>query len=371
MSVWSGIAAAGVAIALALAVFGQPMWEWRLDTTQAREVWQYGVFSVHHEVYNKTSGQTVTQDYSYADLAASQSNMTHVFGEFAQFFLLGTIAAFGGVALSALSYWKRIRGIFAGLAFLGACASVLYATFVMVFSLPGAATADLPRFGGGIPAFQGQTYDPATGTVLAWTPLAGWVLAIVAGLALAWASSDVWHLAPITKASLTRAAKSAPVMKAVEVPRPLPPPPPTEFVVEVPPEPMIEEVFLIGQNGLLIKHMSRSLMSDKDRDVVGSMISAISSFVREAFSERDGEVHEVTLGDHRFVMCNDNGLVAAVLVKAGQTDDVVHRLRHLLAVLQDRYGARLVHWSGETIEGIEDELSVLWQPYHVPPPPAV
>src|SRR6266568_3245469 len=356
MSVWSGIAAAGVAIALALAVFGQPTWEWRLDTTQAREVWQYGVFSVHHELTNKTSGQTVTQDYSYADLAASQPHTAQVFGEFAQFFLLGILASFGGVALSAVSYWKRIRGIFAGLAFLGACASILYATFAIVFTLPGAATADLPTLGSGIPEFRGQTYNPSNGTLLAWTPLTGWVLAIVSGLALAWASSDVWHLAP--------------VKKAVEVPLAPPPPPPTEFVVEVPPEPMIEEVFLIGQNGLLIKHMSRSLMSDKDRDVVGSMISAISSFVREAFSERDGEVHEVTLGDHRFVMCNDSGLVAAVLVQAGQTEDIVHRLRHLLAVLQDRYGARLMHWSGETIEGIEDELSVLWQPYHVPPPPA-
>src|SRR6266566_1514076 len=369
MSVWSGIAAAGVAIALALAVFGQPTWEWRLDTTQAREVWQYGVFSVHHELYNKTSGQTVTQDYSYADLAASQPRMAQVFGEFAQFFLLGIIAAFGGVALSALSYWKRIRGIFAGLAFLGACASILYATFAIVFSLPAAATMDLPSLGP-IPAFQGQIYDPATGTLLAWTPLAGWVLAIVSGLALAWASSDVWHLAPVKKAAPVRAAKPTPVMKAVEVPLAPPPPPPTEFVVEVPPEPMIEEVFLIGQNGLLIKHMSRSLMSDKDRDVVGSMISAISSFVREAFSERDGEVHEVTLGDHRFVMCNEAGLVVAVLVTAGETEAIVHRMRHLLTVLRDRYGERLAQWQGEPIEGIEDELEVLWDPYHLPPPPA-
>src|SRR6266568_3323147 len=248
MSVWSGIAAAGVAIALALAVFGQPTWEWRLDTTQAREVWQYGVFSVHHELTNKTSGQTVTQDYSYADLAASQPHMAQVFGEFA---------------------------------------SILYATFAIVFTLPGAATADLPTLGSGIPEFRGQTYNPSNGTLLAWTPLTGWVLAIVSGLALAWASSDVWHLAPVKKAAPARAPKLTPVMKAVEVPLAPPPPPPTEFVVEVPPEPMIEEVFLIGQNGLLIKHMSRSLMSDKDRDVVGSMISAISSFVREAFSERD------------------------------------------------------------------------------------
>src|SRR5947199_8153020 len=90
---------------------------------------------------------------------------------------------------------------------------------------------------------------------------------------------------------------------------------------------MIEEVFVIGSNGLLVKHMSRTLMTDKDRDVVGSMISAISSFVREAFSERDGEVHEVSLGDHRFVMWRDRGIVLAVLVSSCGTDDLVSRLR--------------------------------------------
>jgi hypothetical protein len=117
--------------------------------------------------------------------------------------------------------------------------------------------------------------------------------------------------------------------------------------------------------------MARSLMTDKDRDVVGGMISAISSFVREAFTERDGEVHEVTLGDHRFVMCSDSSLVLAVLVTVGETEDIVHRLRHLLAVLKDRYADRLESWQGAPLEGIEDELSILWEPYHVPPPPTV
>src|SRR6266487_1900809 len=374
MSVWSGIAAAGVAIALAVAVFGQPTWEWRLENAQVRDVWQYGLFSAHRERFNKTSNQLEeSRSYSYAELSASQPNMARAFGEFAQFFLIGMIASLGGVALTALSRWKGIRGTYAGVAFLGACASILYATFAIVFTLPAAATADLPSLGADTPDFRGEPCDPPTGTVLAWTPATGWVLAIVAGLALAWASSDVWHIASVKtakKGTPARAVELTPFTRASAVEPELPPPPPTEFVVEVPPEPVVEEVFLIGPNGLLVKHMSRSLMSDKDRDVVGSMISAISSFVREAFSERDGEVHEVTLGDHRFVMCNDSGLVAAVLVKAGQTEDIVHRLRHLLAVLQDRYGARLIHWSGETIEGIEDELSVLWQPYHVPPPPA-
>src|SRR5438046_10057336 len=110
-------------------------------------------------------------------------------------------------------------------------------------------------------------------------------------------------------------------------------------------------------------------MTVNGRAGVGSMISAISSFVREAFTERDGEVHEVSLGDHRFVMCNEAGLVVAVLVTSGQTEDIVHRLKHLLVVLRDRYGGRLAPWHGETIAGIEDELGALWNPYHPPPTP--
>ncbi|HYS99903.1 MAG TPA: hypothetical protein VEO20_04495 [Thermoplasmata archaeon] len=371
MSVWSGIAAAGLAIALAFVAVGQPTWEWRFDTAQLTEVWAYGPLSVHHTITNKTSGVVeVSRDYSYDQLAALQPHMAQAFGEFEMFFLLGLVAAFAGVALSFVSYWKKIRGIFAGVAFLGGCAAILYATFAVVFTIPPAATVDLTNMGGGIPEFRGQTYDPASGNLLAWTPLLGWGLAIVAGLALAWASSDLWHVAPVKKGHPLKAVAVPATQKPMHEVRPLPPPPPSEVVIDVPPEPVIEEVFLIGANGLLIKHMSRSLMSDKDRDVVGSMISAISSFVREAFSERDGEVHEVSLGDHRFVMCNESGTVVAVLVTAGQTEDIVHRLRHLLAVLQDRYGDRLSQWSGEAIEGIEDELSVLWDPYHVPPPPA-
>lgn len=369
MSVWSGIIAAGVAIALvSVVISSQPLWEWRLDTPQDREIWSYGVFSAHHSIYNLTTqNTTLSRDYAYDRLASLQPHMASAFAEFGQFIVFGLLAAIAGVVLSVLTVWKKLRGIFAGVAFLAACALTLYAAFVIVFTIPTAAGKDLYNLGRGIPQFMGQTVDPNTNTYLTWTPLLGWALAIGAGLAFAWASSDIWHIQSAKKAT------GAVVYSAQLVPKPvpaLPPPPlPVAPVIDVPAEPVIEEVFLIGSNGLLIKHMSRSLMSDKDRDVVGSMISAISSFVREAFSERNGEVHEVSLGDHRFVMCNDGGLVLAVLVTAGQTEDIVHRLRHLLAILKDRYGERFARWQGEPVEGIEDELGVLWDPYHLPPPP--
>src|SRR5216684_6025364 len=147
MSVWSGIAAAGVAIALAFVAVGQPLWQWQMDDPQHTESWTYSPFSAHHVFLNKTANTTTTQDYSYNALAASDPNMSAALAEFGTFFTLGLVAGFAGMVLSVLSAWKKLRGIFAGLAFVGACAAMLYVGFAIVLSLPIAATRDLPTLG--------------------------------------------------------------------------------------------------------------------------------------------------------------------------------------------------------------------------------
>ena len=374
MSFWSGLAAAGVAFALAIVALGQPVWEYeRIDPpSQTHETWAFSTIGATNKVVNATSGVTTWRNYSYDALAGltsgrAQPHVAKVFGDFQLLITLALIAGAGGLAAGAISKWKKVRGLYAGLAFLAPSALVLYAIFTIAFALPDAASQDVS---GNIRDFTANLRTPTGSLVEAWGPQMGWYLPIGCGLAFAWASSDFWHLRPERK---TTPVKAEATVRRVTPPspQPLPPPPDAEPAVVETPEPQIEEVFVIGSNGLLIKHMSRTLMTDKDRDVVGSMISAISSFVREAFTERDGEVHEVSLGDHRFVMCNEAGLVVAVLVTSGQTEDIVHRLKHLLAVLRDRYGERLASWQGEPMEGIEDELGVLWDPYHLPPPPAV
>jgi hypothetical protein len=367
MSVWSGVAAAGVAIALAFVAFGQPVWEYQRLDSASRETWDYRPFGASQTFYNNTTGVTTFRNYSYDQLAGlppgrSQAHVAKVFAEYQGFMLLGLIAGAAGIVLGVVSTWKKLRGIFAGLAFLIAAASILYAIFTIAFAIPDAAARDVSS---NIRDFSGSIRGSVSEV---WGQRTGWYVPMGTGLAFAWASSDLWHIRPAKK-SVPAKIEVAVEPAASQVLQAPPPPPPAEFTPVAPPEPVIEEVFVIGASGLLIKHMSRTLMTDKDRDVVGSMISAISSFVREAFTERDGEVHEVSLGDHRFVMCNEAGLVVAVLVTSGETEDIVHRLRHLLVILGDRYGERLVQWQGEPIEGIEDELGVLWDPYHLPPPP--
>jgi hypothetical protein len=368
MSFWSGVAAAGVAFVIAFVALGAPVWEYETRDTGGSESWSYGAFVAHQTVYDRASGITTFRNYSYDQLASlpagrAQPRMAQVFVEFQQLMIGSLVAASAGIVLALLSKWRRLRGIFAGFGFLAACALTLFAVFTIAFAIPVAASKD---FATTIPQISGGTLGgPSTAS---WRPWLGWYLPIGTGLGFAWASSDLWHVRPIKRRPPAKVEVT--VRMRPSIPVAAIPPPPTDGVPSTVPEPVIEEVFLIASNGLLIKHMSRTLMTDKDRDVVGSMISAISSFVREAFTERDGEIHEVSLGEHRFVMCNESGVVLAVLVTSGETEGLVHRMQHLLVVLRDRYGQRLSVWQGESFEGIEDELAVLWEPYHLPPPPA-
>lgn len=362
MSGWSGVVAGGLVLVLAFVVTAQPLWTWQHNTTTGADTWSYGIFGATNTTRAGTSNATSTY-FDYRSMTG-QPRMAAAFLEFQAWFLLAVVGAVAGIGLSIANVLRKLRGIFAAGALLGACAAILFGTLNLVLTIPP-ATVDLPAVGGQtVLQFEGQILSGGGGPnpTLAYGPGLGWYLALGVGLVLGFGASEMWSL-PIP-AKVSRAGRTP-----AEGTADLPPPPPVE-IVPTPEEPVIEEVFVIASNGLLVKHMSRTLMSEKDRDVVGGMISVLSNFVRDAFTERDaGRVQEVTLGDHRFVIANDRGLVAAALVSRGDLEDIKHRLLHLLACLHDRYGERLADWQGQSLRGIEDEIGVLWEPFFMPPPP--
>ena len=366
MSAWSGVVVAAVVLAVAIVAVGQPAWDWQRSTGGGYETWSYGLFSATHTVHNATSGGTSVTDVAYADLLG-QPEIASLFQTMQLAFLGMLAAAVASAGLSIATARRRLRGAFAGAALVAGCLLALLIPLYLVLKLPAAAAADLPPLNGApLSGFEGQMTLPQAGAgtiVVVWGPGLAWYILLVLALVLAFGATEVWSLKALPKLAARGAAVSAP--------QALPPPPPPEpRIAPVREEPILEEVFVIGSNGLLIKHMSRTLMSEKDRDVVGGMISVLSNFVRQTFSERDGgDVQEITLGAHRFILCNDSGVVVAVLVSRGATEDIVPRLRHLIALLVDRYGDSLGEWAGEPLDGIEDEIAVLWQPFFLPPPP--
>ena len=361
MSAWSGVIVVAVALVVAFVAVGQPAWEWHRSSGAGSETWSYALFEVTHTVRNGTTGTVTVTSYAYSNVP-DQPHLAALFADL-QYAFLGMIGAtLAAAGLSAATLRRRLHGAYAAVALLGGCLLSLVVPLQLVLGIPAAA-ADLPTVNAQpLTGFEGQIAFPqASGNslLILWGPALAWYVLLVLALVYAFGATEMWSLRPARKGI----AKPAAVAAVRDPPPPDPPAPPRE-------EPVLEEVFVIGSNGLLIKHMSRTLMSGKDRDVVGGMIGVLSNFVREAFGERDGgSVQEVSLGDHRFILCNDSGIVVAVLVTRGATEDIVPRLRHLIALLVDRYGDALENWGGEPLEGIEDEIAVLWQPFFLPPPP--
>src|SRR2546427_13270841 len=112
--------------------------------------------------------------------------MAKALAEYSQFFILSLAAGFAGIGLSVLSVWKKLRGLYAGIAFLASCASSLYASFAIVFTIPPAAKTNLRI---PVPQFLGQYAGGSFNTT--WPPLAAWVLLIGAALPFAWASAGL------------------------------------------------------------------------------------------------------------------------------------------------------------------------------------
>ncbi len=176
MSFWSGVAAAGVAFVIAFVALGEPVWEYETRDAGGSESWSYSAFVAHQTVYDSATGVTTFRNYSYDQLAGlpagrAQPNMARVFGEFQQLMIGSLVAASAGIALAIVSKWKRLRGIFAGFGFLGACALTLFAIFTIAFAIPVAASKD---FGTTIPQISGGTLGgPSTAS---WQPWLGWYL---------------------------------------------------------------------------------------------------------------------------------------------------------------------------------------------------
>lgn len=110
----------------------------------------------------------------------------------------------------------------------------------------------------------------------------------------------------------------------------------------------IEEVFLVTQEGLLIDHMSRNLVTDKDADIVGGMLTGIQQFVKDAFKVgEDRSLHEIEFGEYHVLIERGEFLYLAVVTSGGDGFGTGRKLRKVLEHIERVYGAVLKQWDGD------------------------
>jgi uncharacterized repeat protein (TIGR01451 family) len=110
----------------------------------------------------------------------------------------------------------------------------------------------------------------------------------------------------------------------------------------------IEEVFLVYRDGVLIYHISRSLVADRDEDVLSGMLTAVQEFVRDAF--RYGEhrqLHQLDFGDYRILIERGKTVYLAIVYSGHESPAVRRKVRTVLGRIEAAYADVLADWNGD------------------------
>ena len=121
----------------------------------------------------------------------------------------------------------------------------------------------------------------------------------------------------------------------------------------------VDEVFLVHQSGLLMVHLSKSLKAEKDRDVLVGMLTAVQSFILEAFAKGPSrELRQMDFGKRRILLRKGSYSYLAVIVRGRRPAAFTHRMRRALGKVERAYWRVIASWDGrsEGLEGADDLL---------------
>ncbi len=122
---------------------------------------------------------------------------------------------------------------------------------------------------------------------------------------------------------------------------------------------LVDEVFLVHQSGLLVVHLSKNLKSEKDRDVVAGMLTAVQSFILEAFANGPSrELRQMDFGKRKILLHKGFHTYLAVIVRGRRPAGFTSRMKRALGTVERAYWRILATWDGRTepLDGADDLL---------------
>lgn len=121
----------------------------------------------------------------------------------------------------------------------------------------------------------------------------------------------------------------------------------------------IDDVFLIHNSGVLIKHKTRTLKAERDEEILAGMFTAVNNFVGDAFGgEEKHTLKRMEYGDDKVLVHKGENVILAVFLSGEEPSWILDSMSELVSDIEDRYGGDLEGWDGdiESLPGIEDML---------------
>ena len=115
-------------------------------------------------------------------------------------------------------------------------------------------------------------------------------------------------------------------------------------------ESIIEDVFLLYRDGILIKHQTRRLKPDIDSDILTGMLTAVQAFVKDSFrGEAEGDLDEIKFGEVRIMIGRGKYVVIAAMVTGGNTQSMRSQIQAAITEIEDHHWDQLDGWDGDLV----------------------
>ena len=112
---------------------------------------------------------------------------------------------------------------------------------------------------------------------------------------------------------------------------------------------VIDDVFLLYNDGILIKHETRRLKPDVDTDILSGMLTAVQQFVKDSFRSEEGELDEMTFGQMHILIGRGKWVILAAMVSGDGTVAFTEQIKACIADIEEHQWDRLEGWNGDMV----------------------
>ncbi len=111
----------------------------------------------------------------------------------------------------------------------------------------------------------------------------------------------------------------------------------------------LEELFLMHDSGMLIRHWSRAAGSTHDSDIMSGMLIVLQEFVRDTWKghqDEDAPLEQMRFGSQRVLLARGSHTVLAAVVSGRYLNGLPRKLQETVADFERSNATVLANWNG-------------------------
>ena len=116
--------------------------------------------------------------------------------------------------------------------------------------------------------------------------------------------------------------------------------------------PVVEQVYLIYEDGRLISYASIKEDECVDEDLVSGMLTAVKSLFYEVFAKKeegqeDIDLYKFEFGERMIILETGKHFFIAIVLLGRENKSLLSKSRAIIQDIEERYGSALVKWGGD------------------------